>query len=95
MTLIDLLGKKWMMRILWELSQDPCSFRNLQQKCDNMSPTVLNHRMKELISVNLATKVVPGGYCLTDIGFELIELFHPLNSWVKKWEKTIPSKTGK
>lgn len=90
MRLIDLLGKKWMMRIIWELTEDPCSFRNLQQRCGNISPTVLNNRIKELISVNLVTKAKPNGYCLTDIGLKLIELFHPLNSWVKKWDKTIP-----
>ena len=89
MRLIDLLGKKWMMRIIWELTGDPCSFRRLQERCGNISPTVLNNRIKELISVNLVTKAKPNGYCLTDIGMELVELFHPLNSWVNKWDKTI------
>ena len=89
MRLIDLLGKKWMMRILWELTKDPCSFRNLQERCGNISPTVLNNRIKELISVDLVGKAKPNGYCLTDMGVELVELFHPLNSWVKKWDKAI------
>jgi DNA-binding HxlR family transcriptional regulator len=89
MLLIDLLGRKWMMRIIWELNQEKCSFRNLQKRCGNISPTVLNNRMKELIAANIVTKARPNGYQLTDIGLELIELFQPLNSWVKKWEKTI------
>ncbi len=89
MLLIDLLGKKWAMRILWELNQEPCSFRTLQSRCGNISPTVLNTRVKELVAANLVAKAKPNGYHLADLGLELIELSRPLNKWVTKWEKTI------
>jgi DNA-binding HxlR family transcriptional regulator len=89
MLLIDLLGKKWIMRILWELNQEPCSFRALQSRCDKISPTILNKRIKELVAANLVAKAKPNGYYLNDLGLELIDLFHPLNDWVKKWKKTI------
>ena len=88
MVLIDLLGKKWVMRILWELNHEPCSFRTLQERCGKISPTVLSNRMKELTAANLVKKARLNGYHLTDIGLELIDLFQPLRGWVKKWEKT-------
>ena len=94
MLLIDLLGKKWIMRIIWELNQDTCSFRTLQSRCEKISPTVLNKRIKELIAANLVVKAKPNGYHLTGLGLGLIELFHPLNNWVKKWDKTIDDTTS-
>jgi DNA-binding HxlR family transcriptional regulator len=89
MILIDLLGKKWVMRILWEMNQGPCTFRELQKRCGGTSPTIINRRIKELTDFNLIMKRQPRGYELTDLGIELIELFYPLNEWVKKWEKTL------
>jgi len=89
MVLIDLMGKKWVLRILWELHQGPCTFRELQNRCGDISPTIINKRVKELITMNLVTKAEPSGYLLTKYGEELIDLFHPLNAWAKKWSKTI------
>lgn len=87
--LIDLLGKKWMMRILWELNQGPCTFRELQSRCGDISPTMVNKRVKELLEVNLLQKQKPSGYCLSPLGVELIELFDPVNAWASKWSKTL------
>ena len=48
MALLDLLGRRWALRILWELRDEPLRFRELQQACDGLSPSVLNTRLGEL-----------------------------------------------
>ncbi len=85
MQLIDLLGTKWMMRILWEMNSGPCTFRELQDRCGGISPTMINNRMKDLIAENLVDKDSPSGYQLTELGKELVLLFSPLNQWAEEW----------
>ena len=89
MVLIDLLSRKWLMRILWELTDGACTFRELQSKCGNISPTIVNKRIKELVEANLVQKIKPSGYQLTQLGTELIQLFAPVNDWSKKWKKAL------
>ena len=48
MALLDLLGRRWALRILWELRDGPLTFRALQAACGNLSPSVLNDRLREL-----------------------------------------------
>ena len=44
MALLDLLGRRWALRMLWELREGGLSFRALQERCDGVSPSVLNTR---------------------------------------------------
>jgi DNA-binding HxlR family transcriptional regulator len=49
MALLDLLGRRWIMRVIWELrGTEPLNFRALQRRCDGMSSSVLNRRLAEL-----------------------------------------------
>ena len=45
MVLLDLLGRRWALRVLWELRDARATFRALQERCD-VSPTVLTKRLK-------------------------------------------------
>ncbi|OUR95021.1 hypothetical protein A9Q81_14765 [Gammaproteobacteria bacterium 42_54_T18] len=83
--LIDLLGRKWVLRILWELNLGSCTFRELQARCGDISPTTINKRIKELCSANLVIKSKDSGYNLSPQGKELITLFEPINSFSKRW----------
>jgi len=87
--LLDLLGKKWTLRILWELKNDALNFRNLRAACDNLSPTVLNRRLKELVQAEIVELKIGRGYQLTFAGKELLLLFAPLNEWSKRWGKRL------
>ncbi|MGW3041101.1 hypothetical protein ACWC9T_13940 [Kitasatospora sp. NPDC001159] len=40
MAALDLLGRRWALRVLWELSQSPCGCRELQRRCERMSSSV-------------------------------------------------------
>lgn len=88
MLLIDLLGRKWSMRIIWELKQETCTFRELQIRCGGISPTIVNRRVKDLLEANIITKSEPKGYKLSQIGYELVDLFDPINQWSQRWEET-------
>lgn len=88
MRLLDMLGKRWTLRILWELREDSLTFRELQQRCDNLSPTSLNSRLKELRTLNLITHG-ESGYEYTKQGQELGGHLLALSHWAETWGKDI------
>jgi DNA-binding HxlR family transcriptional regulator len=83
MALFDLLGRSWAMGILWQLADQPHTFRSLQSACEGVSPSVLNKRLKELRACGLVAQ--DGGYCLTGTGQELFQLLQPFGPWACKW----------
>ena len=85
MALLDQLGRRWTMRIIWELRTDPLTFRELQIACDAASPSVLNTRLRELRKLQLVTHNRGSGYKLSSHGLQLMELFAPLNEWADQW----------
>jgi DNA-binding HxlR family transcriptional regulator len=91
MALLDLLGRRWALRIGWELRDgDPLSFRELQQRCDAASSSVLNERLRELRDAGIVERDA-AGYRLTERGSELVELLLPLDRWAKRWPQAAPS----
>ncbi|WP_330231551.1 helix-turn-helix transcriptional regulator [Nocardia sp. NBC_00508] len=85
MVLLDLLGRRWTLRVLWELRDGrAATFRELQARCDGVSASVLNDRLRELRDVRI---VVAGadGYHLSGDGMELVAALAPLQGWVQRW----------
>ncbi len=91
MVLLDLLGRRWVLRLLWELREDPRRFRDLQVSID-ASPTIVNRRLAELRAARLVELDRAAGYRLTPLGAELLELFLPLHLWSEKWAKAFPAR---
>lgn len=89
MALIDLLGRRWVLRIVWELRGTPLTFRALQQACGGLSPSVLNQRLGELRETALVELQSEQGYALTALGRELLAQLLPLTVWAEKWAKAI------
>src|SRR6516165_4140504 len=85
MVLLDLLSRRWALRVMWELREDAASFRDLQSRCDSMSPSVLNERLSELREARIVERVSGGGYRLTDEGHELGRSLLHMNDWAKRW----------
>ena len=85
MALLDLLGRRMTLRILWELRDQPLTFRALQDAAAT-NPSVLNVRLKELREAHLVTHE-DNGYGLMAQGRELLEKFLPLNTWADKWAR--------
>jgi len=88
MVLLDLLGRRWALRVLWELRGDPLNFRALRAACSDMSPSVLNQRLAELREATLIAGS-EAGYALTPRGRELLDLFEPLNRWAEAWARDL------
>lgn len=85
MALLDLLGRRWMLRILWELRSEAIGFRILQERCDSMSPSVLSQRLTELQEAGIVTHDNNGEYTLTREGVALLKALAPLHEWATDW----------
>ncbi len=90
MALLDLLGRRWSLRILWELRQSPANFRELQSRCEGLSPSVLNTRLSELREARLLENGELG-YQLSPLGVGLVEQFLPLTQWAENWARDLQS----
>jgi DNA-binding HxlR family transcriptional regulator len=87
MALLDLLGRRWTLRIVWELRDQPRRFRDLQDAI-GASPSIVNARLAELRTAKLVELDPASGYLLTSLGIELLRLFLPLHAWSEKWAKS-------
>jgi DNA-binding HxlR family transcriptional regulator len=84
MALLDLLGRRWTLRVIWELREGPLTFRELQARCGATSSSVLNERLAELRSAGIAESG-SGGYRLTDEGRALLAIYPPVQAWAERW----------
>ncbi|NPU68138.1 helix-turn-helix transcriptional regulator [Bradyrhizobium sp. 83012] len=88
MALLDLLGRRWSLRILWELRASALTSRALRAACDDASPTVLQSRLSELREAGFL-QLGDDGYGLTPLGGELLENFLPLHRFAERWSKQL------
>jgi DNA-binding HxlR family transcriptional regulator len=88
MVLLDLFGRRWSLRILWELREQSMTSRALRTACDEASPTVLHARLSELRDAGFIELVPASGYSLTQLGRELLENLLPLHHFAERWNKT-------
>jgi len=84
MALLDLLGRRWSLRVIWELGQDAATFRDLQARCEGMSSSVLSQRLAELRAAGIARQG-EHGYELTGEGRELLGIYPALHAWAGRW----------
>ena len=91
MALLDLLGRRMTLRILWELRDDKrLTFRALQDAADT-NPSVLNARLAELRAAHLVAHGA-SGYGLTPHGKSLLSTILPLHTWAEDWAKALSNK---
>lgn len=90
MAVLDLLGRRWALRLVWELREARLTFRALQDACGGVSPTVLNGRIKELREARIIDLVERDGYGLTPLGHELFQALLPLTQWSERWARSAP-----
>lgn len=80
MRVLDVLGRRWSLRALWELRDGPRTFRALRQACDDVSPSSLNQRLAELRALGVVA-LGEAGYDLTATGIELGRIMVALSRW--------------
>ncbi len=85
MAALDLLGRRWALRLLWELRDEPLGARMLRARCDGMSSSVLYERLGELRAAGLVAKDDNGAYTLTAHGSDLGSALRPLDQWSQRW----------
>jgi len=81
---LDLLGRRWLLRVLWELRVEPLTFRVLRERCNAMSPSVLNRRLAELRQAGVVEVESRRGYRLTDEGRELARALRAIGHWAER-----------
>lgn len=88
MALLDLLGRRWALRILWELrGDDALTFRELQARCGDISSSVLNDRLRELREADIVATDSERGYRLSREGHDLLAALAPISIWAMRWAK--------
>ena len=91
MALLELLGRRWTLRIIWELRDGALTSRALRTACDDASPTVIQTRLSELREAGLVELLPGDGYGLTRIGNDLRESFRPLYRFADRWSEHVAS----
>ena len=89
MAAMDLLGRRWALRIVWELRGEPLGARALRSRCDRMSSSVLYERLEELTGAGLIARDDNGDYLLTDLGAALGPALESLSSWAGRWSEAL------
>ncbi len=86
-----LIGKKWYLIILHELTREPMGFNDLKRAVRGISAKVLSESLSELDARGLVVRHVYSAspirveYALTDKGAELNALFQVMKQWGEKW----------
>jgi len=94
MALLDLLGRRWALRVIWELRHDPVpTFRDLQQRCGGVSSSVLADRLRELGEAGIV-RHAGDGYVLTPAGRDLLERLAALDDWAAGWATGVSGEQG-
>jgi DNA-binding HxlR family transcriptional regulator len=83
MVVLDVLGRRAALRVLWELRGDPLTFRALQEACES-NPGSLNARLKDLRELGIISHE-EGGYRLSESGRDLMKTLNRLQAWSEQW----------
>lgn len=86
MAAMDLLGRRWALRIIWELRHGDLGARALRSSCDDMSSSVMYTRLRELTEAGLITqKQDSDTYQLTELGLSLNTALQTFDAWAQRW----------
>jgi DNA-binding HxlR family transcriptional regulator len=80
---LDLLGRRWTLRLVWELRRDAVSFSEFRERT-GVSPSVLSARLGELEAAGVAERDGARRYRLTGDGRELARILYDMNRWAER-----------
>ncbi|WP_211599489.1 winged helix-turn-helix transcriptional regulator [Gordonia araii] len=84
MAAFDLLGRRWMLRILWEMRRGSVRFSEFRDRIPEASPTTISQRLDELVAARIVNQG-RSGYRLTKHGAGLLLALGPLELWAQSW----------
>jgi DNA-binding HxlR family transcriptional regulator len=82
-TLLNVLARRWALRVIWELRAAALNFRALQAACGHISPSVLQARLHELQQLGVIEKIPRLGYRLSGGGEGLYQCLQGLGDWAE------------
>ena len=80
---LDLLGRRWTLRLVWELRRSTLTFSELRRRTE-ISPSVLSARLGELDRAGVLERDGGGRYRLSGRGRELARVLYELNRWAEQ-----------
>ena len=80
---LDLLGRRWALRLVWELRRSTLAFSELRERT-GISPSVLSARLGELIDAGVLERDAGRRYRLSGRGRELARILYELNRWAEQ-----------
>ena len=80
--LFDVLGRRWALRLVWEMGDDALTYRELASRLPEMSTSVLTDRLRELRLARLVEHA--NGYRLTPAGRELRTQLGGMRDWAER-----------
>ena len=89
MAALNMLSRRWVLRIIWELRKEARGFRDLQSRCDRMSPDTLSTRLGELREAGIVEHDADGNWALTPLGREMKPALKALVDWSELWAESV------
>lgn len=84
LALFDVLGRRWALRIVWELQAGAMTYRELAASVPGMSTSVLTQRLRDLREAGLVEHERGEGYRLTPLGRDLLAQLGGLRDWAER-----------
>jgi DNA-binding HxlR family transcriptional regulator len=84
---LDLLGRRWALRLVWELRRSALTFSELRERT-GISPSVLSARVAELVDAGVVERDGGRRYRLSGRGRELARILYELNRWAEQHHET-------
>jgi DNA-binding HxlR family transcriptional regulator len=81
---LDHFGRRWALRVVWELRGEPLNFRALRAACGDISPSVMQARLHQLRDMGLVERIAGLGYRLTANGEALFRAIAPMAEWAER-----------
>ena len=79
--LFDLLGRRWALRVVWELRTEALTYRELAARIPDMSTSVLTQRLRDLRAARLVEHERGIGYMVTPQGRDLLAHLAGVREW--------------
>jgi DNA-binding HxlR family transcriptional regulator len=88
MALLDLLGRRWSLRVLYEVHQEGAlGFAEIAARAAGISPSVLSQRLRDLVDAGLLVARDDGRYAPGHDAAQLSRLLLDLDAWAKRWAR--------
>ncbi|HEX2138421.1 MAG TPA: helix-turn-helix domain-containing protein [Woeseiaceae bacterium] len=81
---LEVSGRRWALRVVWELRVGALNFRALREACGGISPSVLQRRLHEWRESGVVEKIPRLGYRLTARGERLFPVLAQMEKWTRR-----------